>query len=138
MNTAFRLAIAMLLLGVSVASAQLTTASSADQDNIVVVLDASGSMKKQMQKVNKSRMDAAKEAVVAVTKDLPFTTNVGLLLFSSGNLKNDWAYPLKPVDQEALAKAINAPQPKLGTPLGAYLKKGADTLLKQRRSQHGF
>jgi uncharacterized protein YegL len=117
----------------------VSTSASADQDNVIIVLDASGSMKTQMQKAkNKTRMQAAKEALLAVMRDLPKTTNVGLLVFSGKNLRNDWVYPLKPVDPQELIKAINLPQPDGGTPLGAYLKKGADALLKQRRAQHGF
>jgi hypothetical protein len=109
-----------------------------EQDNIVVVLDASGSMRAQMKNSRDNRMEAAKQALLTVVKDLPPNTNIGLLVFSSTNLRNDWAYPLGQVDKQKLAQAINRPQPGGGTPLGAYLKKGADALLKQRKLQHGF
>lgn len=137
----FRLPFALCLLTVFVSpgSAQPGSVPAAvDQDNIVVVLDASGSMRDRMHQAGEVKMDAAKEALKAVMRDLPPTTNVGLLVFSSRNLKTDWVYPLKPVDLAALEKAIDLPQPGGGTPLGAYLKKGTDALLKQRRAQHGF
>jgi hypothetical protein len=121
-----------------VVGAQQSPAGSTDQDNIIVVLDASGSMRQPMPKSSKSRMEAAKEALQTVIQGLPPTANVGILVFSSRNLKNDWVYPLKPVDPRELREAINKPQPGGGTPLGAYLKKGTDALLKQRRAQHGF
>jgi hypothetical protein len=107
------------------------------QDNIIIVLDASGSMRQTMRGSNQSRMEAAKLALRTVLKDVPANTNVGLLVFS-GNLRNDWVYPLGPVDPQRLNQAIGRPQPAGGTPLGAYLKKGADALLKQRRQQQGF
>lgn len=132
-------ALCILTVFASPALAQPASAPAAvDQDNIVVVLDASGSMRDRMTKAGKMKMEAAKEALKAVMRELPPTTNVGLLVFSSKNLKTDWVYPLKPVDAVALEKAIDLPQPGGGTPLGAYLKKGTDALLKQRHAQHGF
>jgi hypothetical protein len=122
----------------SLCHAQTASSTDADQDNVIIVLDASGSMRTQMKSVNKSRMEVAKSALQTVLADVPATTNVGLLVFSSRNLKNDWVYPLKPIDRAELVQAIQKPQPGGGTPLGAYLKKGTDALLKQRRAQHGF
>jgi Mg-chelatase subunit ChlD len=110
----------LICLGLAMPSrASAQSSAGADQDNIVVVLDASGSMREPMKKVKKSKMEAAKEALEAVMREVPPTTNVGLLVFSGSNLKNDWVYPLKPVEPAALSKAIHLPTPGGGTPLGA-------------------
>jgi len=108
------------------------------QDNVVIVLDASGSMTGIMQGVPTTRMQAAKQALMRVVDKLPESTNVGLLVFSSANLSNDWAYPLGPVNRPALRAAVQFPEPSGHTPLGAYLKKGADALLEQRKKQRGY
>ncbi len=111
------------------------------QDNIVVVLDASGSMKDVMSG-GQSRMEAAKGALLQMLDKVPPTTNVGVLVFSgkdaSGKaLGKDWVYPLGPVDKAVLEQAIRRPHPSGKTPLGRYLKKGADSLLAQRRGPVG-
>jgi hypothetical protein len=109
------------------------------QDNIVIVLDASGSMTETMKRApGMTRMDAAKQALQQVVASVPDSTNVGLLVFSSRNLPNDWVYPLARVDRAALARAIQSPEPAGATPLGAYLKKGTDALLAQREKQRGY
>ncbi len=109
------------------------------QDNVVIVLDASGSMSREMQHApGISRMQAAKAALLKVTESLSPNTNVGLLVFSSSNLRDDWAYRLGPVNQHDLRAAIQLPEPGGATPLGTYLKKGADMLLQQRQAQRGY
>lgn len=107
-------------------------------DNVVIVLDASGSMKQNMRGTNMNKMDAAKTALKAVLQNISESTHIGLLVFSSKNLKNDWAYPLGPLEQSQLLKAIESPLPNRGTPLGEYIKIGADRLLKARGEQYGY
>ena len=126
-----------LSLSTALALAQ-NTAENDFQDNVVIVLDASGSMKTTMSGTKRSRMAVAKDALVKVTENIPPNTNVGLLVFSSSNLRSDWAYPLGKVQLSQLQQAIRSPEPGGGTPLGAYLKKGTDALLQQRKKQHGF
>ena len=108
-------------------------------DNIVVVLDASGSMEDKFSSdPTQTRMDAAKEALQAVLTTIPDGTNIGLLVFSGSNVNNHWVYPLGPKNNEVLAKAINFPLPGGQTPLGEYLKIGADRLLEQREKQYNY
>ena len=112
------------------------------QDNIVVVLDASGSMKEVMQG-GQSRMEAAKGALLQMLDVVPPTTSVGVLVFggtdaSGKGLREDWIYPLGPVDRAVLEQAIRKPRAGGKTPLGRYMKKGADSLLAQRRGQKGY
>jgi len=108
-------------------------------DNIVVILDASGSMgEKFSSDPTKTRMNAAKEALQTVLTTILDGTNIGLLVFSGSNVKNHWVYPLGPKDNEALIKAINFPLPGGTTPLGTYLKIGANRLLEQREKQYNY
>lgn len=107
-------------------------------DNVVVVLDASGSMKQKMRGTRINKMDAAKTALKAVLQNVTSNTHIGLLVFSSKNLKDDWAYALGPLDKSRLSTAIESPIPNRGTPLGEYIKIGADRLLKARAEQYGY
>ncbi len=107
-------------------------------DNVVIVLDSSGSMDGTMRGTKIKKMDAAKTALREVLKTVPPDVNVGLLVFSARNLENDWAYELGPRHDAELERAINEPLPGGGTPLGAYIKKGADKLLEQRNKQYGY
>jgi hypothetical protein len=105
-------------------------------DNLVVVLDASGSMDEEMgsgaDRVRK--MDAAKQALKQVLSSVPDATNVGVLVFPHGK----WAYDLGPRDTERLYAAIDRIKPGGKTPLGTFIKHGADRLLEQRREQLGL
>ena len=108
------------------------------QDNVVIVLDASGSMKQKMRGTRIQKMDAAKDALKSVLQHVSPTTHIGLLVFSSKNLENDWAYPLGPRDEQELIRAIELPIANRGTPLGEYIKIGADRLLEARQAQYGY
>ena len=101
-------------------------------DNVVVVVDASGSMGEPMG--GSSRMSVAKEALKQVLEQIPDTTHVGILVFPRGN----WVYPLGPRKESMLAGAIDSIQSGGATPLGDYMKRGADALLKARRKQFGY
>jgi hypothetical protein len=106
-------------------------------DTVVILLDASGSMKSSFQG-GVSRMTAAKSALKAVLQKVPQSTHVGLLVFSANNLTNDWAYPLGPRDDARLFAAIDSIDPGHDTPLGRYIKKAADRLLEERAKEFGY
>ncbi len=122
-----------LMAGIS-SSQEIST----NANNVVIVLDSSGSMNAAMQGSSIQKMAAAKNALIRVMEQIPENTNVGLLVFGSSNLKNDWVYPLGPMEKAKLEEAVNRPMPKGETPLGTYIKKGADRLLKQREDQFGY
>lgn len=122
-----------LALFTGIAQAQTT----GYHDNVVIVLDASGSMQGELRGAV-VKMDAAKSALKEVLSTVPASTHVGLLVFSARNLKDDWVYPLGPRDDDRLMRAIDLPMPNRGTPLGAYIKKGADRLLEERKRQYGY
>src|SRR2546426_696257 len=107
-------------------------------DNVVIVLDASGSMKNGLTGTRLSKMNAAKAALKAVLQKVPQSTRLGLLVFSAANLKDDWVYPLGPRDDAVLLQAIDRIEASGGTPLGQYIKKGADRLLQERTKQFGY
>jgi len=117
----------------------LVRANDTARDYVVIVLDASGSMAGKISPdAPLDRMTAAKQALLKVSRRIPTNTHIGLLVFSDPRLKDDWVYPLGPRDPDRLRQAILRPQPGAGTPLGAYLKKGADRLLEMRTEQHGY
>jgi hypothetical protein len=125
-----------ILLAASMAHAQATYT-----DNIVIVLDASGSMNDRMQGAggrSMRKIDAAKAALREAVKRLPPGTNIGLLVFSARNVTDDWVYPLGPRDEAKLLAAIDLPEPGRGTPLGTYMKIGADRLLAERQKQRNY
>ena len=101
-------------------------------DNVVVVVDASGSMGAPMG--GSTRMSVAKDALKQVLEQIPDTTHVGILVFPQGN----WVYPLGPRKESMLAGAIDSIQSGGGTPLGDYMKRGADALLEARKKQFGY
>ena len=103
-------------------------------DNVVVVVDASGSMGANMAGTGRDRMSVAKDALKQVLDQIPDTTHVGILVFPRG----DWVYPLGPRKESMLAGAIDSIQSGGGTPLGEYMKRGADVLLDARRKQFGY
>ncbi len=107
-------------------------------DNIVVILDASGSMAEMMPGSNKRKMEVAKEALLNVMEQVEPKTHVGLLVFSGNNKKSDWVYPLGPLDKSTFSKDLMRLGPDGGTPLGEYIRIGADRLLEKRTEQHGY
>ena len=107
-------------------------------DNVVIVLDASGSMNQRMRESGVQKMKAAKAALKSVLRNVSETTHIGLLVFSAKNLRNDWVYPLGPREEERLLESIDLPIPGDATPLGEYIKMGADRLLEARAQQYGY
>jgi uncharacterized protein YegL len=130
--------IALACLGLLILTMPAQGEDVIQKDNVVVILDASGSMKERMTGTRVVKMDAAKAALKEVLKLVPETTNIGLLVFSGRNVPNEWVYPLGPRDDAKLVKAIDLPVPAGKTPLGAYIKKGADRLLEERAERFGY
>src|SRR5262245_13600114 len=115
-----------------------TTPAQEAVDNVVIVLDSSGSMANTMPGSRIDKMTAAKAALKQVLKSVPQNTHIGQLVFSAKGADTDWFYPLGPRDDLKLTQAIDRPLPGSGTPLGKYIKKGADRLLEERAKQSGY
>ena len=130
----------LLLLSLFIFSVQICGADDdIHKDNIVVILDASGSMQDKFSgDRTKSKMEAAKAALQQVLANIPDGTQIGLLVFSGANIHNEWVYPLGPKDTEKLIAAIHLPHPSGDTPLGRYIRIGANRLLEQREKQYNY
>ena len=127
--------LSLFIFGLQICSAE----DDIHKDNIVVILDASGSMQDKFSgDRTKSKMEAAKAALQEVLSKVPDDTQIGLLVFSGANIQNDWVYPLGPKDTQKLIAAIQLPQPSGNTPLGKYIRIGANRLLDQRERQYNY
>jgi len=118
----------MGLLLVGTAHAQPVQQTLKTPTYIAVVLDDSGSMFTRFG--DSSRMEVAKRVLISVLSKVGPNTHVGVVTFHKG-----WIYEIQPVDQKKLANAINSVYPSGGTPLGQYMKKGANALLKIREKK---
>jgi uncharacterized protein YegL len=96
-------------------------------DNLVIVLDVSGSMKGD-------KIERAKAAVSSQIQTLPEQMEVGLLTFSSNN---QWVVPLAPLQRPAFIAKVNKITAGGDTYLGEAIKVGADSLLAKREKQFG-
>ncbi len=106
-------------------------------NNVVVVLDASGSMNSFMRGTTTVKMDAAKDALKEVLAQVPPDTHIGLLVFGGGDNK-EWRFPLGPRDDNKIKAAIDRATPNGGTPLGRFIAMGTDALKDKRKKQLGY
>ena len=114
-GTRLILLLSLLVFGLQICSAD----DDIHKDNIVVILDASGSMQDKFSgDRTKSKMEAAKAALQEVLSKVPDDTYIGLLVFSGANIQNEWVYPLGPKDTQKLTAAIQLPRPSGDTPAG--------------------
>lgn len=104
------------------------------QDNVVIVLDDSGSMNEKMRNGG-TRIEAAKSAIAAVLKQFKRDTKLGVLLLNGSPSKEHWAIPLEPLSVENSTRLVKALRADGGTPLGDRIREGADALLKMREKQ---
>ena len=131
----FILLLSLFIFGLQICSAE----DDIHKDNIVVILDASGSMQEKFSgDQTKSKMAAAKAALLEVLSKVSEDTHIGLLVFSGANIQNEWVYPLGPKEMQRLTAAIQLPQPSGNTPLGRYIRIGANRLLEQREKQYNY
>jgi hypothetical protein len=105
-------------------------AMSLADDNIVFLLDTSGSMGDHMRAVKQTRIQTAQDAMIKVMAQIPDNTNVGVLTFEG------WIYDLQPINREKLTAAIRKTRPGGGTPLYQFMSQGATRLLEERQKQN--
>jgi uncharacterized protein YegL len=124
----------LFLLAWVVASPAYTASLPAEQ-HVVVVLDDSGSMNERMQTPQgpMRRMDAAKQALIQVLKQLPADADVGVLALNTKIDSSHWIVPLGSRDLALWGANINRVQAKGGTPLGRSLQLAADALIELRK-----
>jgi hypothetical protein len=104
------------------------------QENVVIVLDNSGSMSDGMNN-GKSRMETAKSALVKVLKQFGPDTKLGVLLLNGTYSQELWAVPLEPLSPPQAIRKVESLNARGGTPLGERMKDGADALLQLREKQ---
>lgn len=126
-------------IGIALLFCAAATMAQSDQSensqHVVVVLDNSGSMKRTMRNNQVDRMTAAKQSLKVVLQSLPADSHVGIVLLN-GNRGQNWIVPLGPIDIQAATTAIDSIKANGGTPLGRFMKIGADSLLESRGKDH--
>ena len=146
------LAGALVLTGVGTSGASVTAAPSAptpsaatpaapaantDDGKLLLMLDASGSMK-EPDPSGGTKMQAAKKALTGVVDSLPDDADVGLRVYGATEeggtptkaACNDTqlAVPVGPLDKTAMKTAVNGFRAKGETPIAHSLQKGLDDL----------
>ncbi len=121
------------MLSVALATLLLTAIAIAG-DNVVIVLDDSGSMNEKMGG-GVRRIDAAKKAITQVLKQFPDDTKLGLMLLNGDRSKQHWAVPLQQLSVVQATQRVEAVKADGGTPLGERMREGADALLQLREKQ---
>ena len=111
------------------------------RDNVVIVVDASGSMGYNWPSPDaagktQTKMVIAKSAIKTVLSTIGENTQIGIIVF--GRVKDAWVYPLGAKNTEAINTAIDSIITGGNTPLGTYIKSGADALIQQRQKQFGY
>lgn len=107
----------------------LISSTAIAQQNIVVVLDDSGSM-------SGSRMTNAKYALIQVINSLSDDTQFAVYALNSGWIYPDHQGAISQIDKKLASDAVNSVYPSGGTPLGAAIKIGGDSLLRLRKTHH--
>ncbi len=131
-----RWCVSVCLLLCLTSAAASASASAVYADNVVMVLDCSGSMQEVMRGTRVHKIEAAKAALKEVMATIPPSTQVGLLVFSGRT--PGWVFPLGPRRDPVFFQAVAALAAGGGTPLGEYMKLGADRLLEARQAQYGY
>ena len=104
------------------------------QQNVVIVLDDSGSMGESMRSNRRTRkIDAAKAALRTVLEQLPEDAQVGVIALNGPG--DGWLLPLSQVDRSNIASVLGRIRAQGGTQLGKAMKVAADTLLDARTRQ---
>ena len=101
------------------------------ENNVVVILDDSGSMDTRMAN-GQRRIDAAKQALKNVLERLPVETQVGVLALNSQLDDSPWIVPMGVINATPWQQRIDQISAAGGTPLGQFTKIAADELLKLR------
>jgi Ca-activated chloride channel homolog len=127
------------IAGLGLALAALWAAPSARADersNVMIVLDASGSMAGKMN--GQVKMQLAERVVKDLVDNMPAEMNVGLIVYGSRSPKEkkdcgdiDLMQPVGPVNAPAIDAALAKVSPHGMTPIGASLHKAAEALKGQ-------
>jgi Ca-activated chloride channel homolog len=118
------------VISMQVAGLPICRASDTSVNNVMFIIDASGSMAAQVQ--GKPKIDVAKDVLSSLIKDLPEATNVGLVAYGhrqKGDCNDvEELAPIAPVNKESLINRISGLHPKGMTPLTFSIQKVAEGL----------
>jgi hypothetical protein len=128
----------MLARTMTLAACVLAVSQAFAGQNIVVLLDDSGSMADRMRSDwGIRKIEAAQSALLTVLEQVPPDARVGVLALNGGGADH-WVIPLGRVDPDRLKSSLSVVRANGGTPLGEYMKVATDALLKLReRSRYG-
>lgn len=127
----------LVLLGAAVTSGGPAVAQAgperSETPELVVVLDASGSMAAADAGGGQTRMDAAKQAVTTLAGAAPDDARIGLRTYGDGvdsqapgSCEDTTArVPVGPVDREAIISQVQSLAPRGDTPIGTALRAAA-------------
>lgn len=119
-----------LATAATAANPAVCPAAGSTAGNLIFILDASGSMGAQVQ--GKIKMDAAKEVMADLIRDLPVGINVGLVVYGHREKSDcndvEELTPLGPLDKDDLTQQIMAISPKGKTPITISIRTVAEGL----------
>ncbi len=131
-------AVATALLAITSVCVTAAPTASADGEaaKVLLMLDASGSMK-DPDPTGGTKMDAAKKALISSLDAIPANVEVGLRVYGAGNDGNgapgscedsQLITPVGPLDKAAMTESINGFTPRGDTPIAYALQQGANDL----------
>jgi Ca-activated chloride channel homolog len=138
MSKIVRASLAVVVAGAALSALPTTAYAAPELAPVMVVLDASGSMKENMP-AGGSKMAAAKSAVNTLVQQAPDGARIGLAVYGTGtgNAAADKAagcrdvtvvHKVGPLDRRALASTVNGVKPRGYTPIGQSLRVAAAEL----------
>ncbi len=136
-RTAALAAAATLLVGSAVSMPQPATAEEPSQGKLLLMLDASGSMKAK-DPSGLTKIAAAKKALTGVVQALPDDAQVGLRVYGATQAggkptkaacaDTQLVHPIGPIDRGGLSRAVNGFQAKGETPIAYSLTQAMGDL----------
>lgn len=109
------------------------------RDNVMLVLDMSGSMdQRRCAGRFASKAEAARAAFAGWLAGVPDDTNVGLAVFQDSRTRIAVPPGRGEGNRQALIRAVNATRPNGETPLSTAVEMGRSALERQARLQQGY
>lgn len=117
-------------------STNASLASNLLAPNYYIVLDGSGSMAGQGCSGNKSKLDAAKDALSVFASHLPGDANIGLFTFDTFGQHE--TLPISPGNKASFISAVQSAAAGSGTPLFSAITAAYESLKLQAKKQLGY
>ena len=124
-----------LLANETIYSDSVHHADSVYADNVVIALDVSGSMNRDMSRGGGTRMTTAQEALLKVTSQFGPNTNIGLYTFGK---HSGWQYPLSPLKRKNSMPGHSQYPQRRQHAIRHDAARYCQRLAEQRAKQHGY